>query len=103
MKRDEKVAEMAGDCGELRNCGSQILKVRNRSAATMFSPQFHNRFFYPQYCGGADLNCGCPPLPTSGLILANSSHRTFPALSYVCIYSICTCIHAQKGEVACLK
>jgi hypothetical protein len=25
--------EVAGDCGELRNCGSQILKVRNRSSA----------------------------------------------------------------------
>jgi hypothetical protein len=28
-KRDDKVGELAGDCRELRNCGSQILKVRN--------------------------------------------------------------------------
>jgi hypothetical protein len=28
-KGDYKVGELAGDCRELRNCGSQILKVRN--------------------------------------------------------------------------
>jgi hypothetical protein len=64
MKKDEKVAELAGDCGELRNCVSQILKVHNRNTATFFSPQLRNRFGCPQYCGGADLNCGCPPLET---------------------------------------
>jgi hypothetical protein len=34
MKRDKKVAELGGDCRELRNCGSQILKFRNRGSAT---------------------------------------------------------------------
>ncbi len=34
--------------------GSQILKVRNRSSATFFSPQFRNRFDCPQYCGIAE-------------------------------------------------
>jgi hypothetical protein len=29
-KRYQKVAKLAGDCGELRNCRSQILKVRNQ-------------------------------------------------------------------------
>jgi hypothetical protein len=33
-ERVPKVAILAGDCRELRNCGSQILKVRNRSSAT---------------------------------------------------------------------
>jgi hypothetical protein len=46
----------------LRNCGSQILKVRNRSFATFFSLQLRNRFGCLQYCGVADLSCGCPPL-----------------------------------------
>ncbi len=54
-KRDCKVEELARDCRELRNCGSQILKVRNRSSATFFSPQFRNRFGSPQYCGIADV------------------------------------------------
>ncbi len=49
-KRDYKVGELAGDCRELRNCGSQILKVRNRSSATFFSLQFRNQFGSPQYC-----------------------------------------------------
>ncbi len=40
---------------ELRNCGSQILKVRNGSSATFFSPQFRNGFGSPQYCGIAEL------------------------------------------------
>jgi hypothetical protein len=39
----------------LRNCGSQILKVRNRSSATFFSPQFRNRFGCPQNCGIAEV------------------------------------------------
>jgi hypothetical protein len=51
-KRNYKVGELAGDCRELRNCGSQILKVRNRSSAT---PQFRNRFGSPQYCGVAEV------------------------------------------------
>ncbi len=55
MKRDKKEAELAGACRELRNCGSQILKFRNRSSATFFSPQFRNRFGYPQYCGVAEV------------------------------------------------
>jgi hypothetical protein len=54
MKKDEKVAELAGDCGELWNCGSQ-----KRSAIAIpqlfFSPQFCNRFGCPQYCGVADV------------------------------------------------
>jgi hypothetical protein len=54
-KRDKKVAEQAGDCRELRNCGSHILKVRNRSFATFFSPQFRNHFGCPQYCGIAEM------------------------------------------------
>ncbi len=54
-KRDDKVRELAGDCRELRNCGSQILKVRNGSSATFFSPQFRNRFGSPQYCGIAEV------------------------------------------------
>jgi hypothetical protein len=29
---EDKVGELAGDCRELRNCGSQILKVRNGSS-----------------------------------------------------------------------
>ncbi len=33
-KRDKKVAKLAGDYGELRSCGRQILKVRNRTSAT---------------------------------------------------------------------
>ncbi len=33
MKKDEKVAELAGDCGELWNCGIKK-KVRNRNSAT---------------------------------------------------------------------
>jgi hypothetical protein len=53
--RVKKEAELAGDCRELRNCGSQILKVRNRSSATFFSPQFRNRFGCPQYCGIAEV------------------------------------------------
>ncbi len=61
-KRDYKVGELAGDCRELRNCGSQILKVRSRSSATFFSPQFRNRYSCPQYCGIAGYNSGCPPL-----------------------------------------
>jgi hypothetical protein len=52
---DKKVGELAGDCRELRNCGSQILKFRNRSSATFFSPQFRNRFGCPQYCGIAEV------------------------------------------------
>ncbi len=55
MKRDKKAAELAGVCRELRNCGSQILKFRNRSSATFFSPQFRNRFGCPQYCGIAEV------------------------------------------------
>jgi hypothetical protein len=55
MKRDKKVAELTRDCRELRNCGSQILKFRNRSSATFFSPQFRNRFGCPQYCGIAEV------------------------------------------------
>ncbi len=35
-KKALKVAELAGDCGKLRNWVSQILKVRNRSSATFF-------------------------------------------------------------------
>jgi hypothetical protein len=35
-KKDLKVAELAGDCGKLRNCVSHILKVCNRSSATFF-------------------------------------------------------------------
>jgi hypothetical protein len=54
-KRDKKVVKLAGDDRELRNCGSQILKVRNRSSATFFSPQFRNRFCCPQYCGIAEV------------------------------------------------
>jgi hypothetical protein len=50
-----KVGELAGDCRELRNCGSQILKVRNRRSATFFSPQFRNRIGSPQYCGIAEV------------------------------------------------
>jgi hypothetical protein len=33
-----KGGELAGDCRELRNCGSQILKVCNGSSATFFNP-----------------------------------------------------------------
>jgi hypothetical protein len=55
MKRDKKVAEVARDYRELRNYGSQILKFRNRSSATFFSPQFRNRFGCPQYCGIAEV------------------------------------------------
>jgi hypothetical protein len=51
----KKVAELAGDCRESQNCGSQILKVCNRSSATFFSPQFRNRFGCPQYCGIAEV------------------------------------------------
>jgi hypothetical protein len=54
-KRDWKVAELAGYCRELQNCGSQILKVRNRISATFFSPQFRNEFEGPQYCGIVEL------------------------------------------------
>ncbi len=56
MKRDKKVAELAGDCRELRNCGSQILKFRNRSSATFFSPQFRSFWLSAilQNCGSAD-------------------------------------------------
>jgi hypothetical protein len=50
-KREQKVVKLAGDGTDLRNCGSQILKDRNRSSATFFSPQFRNRFGCPQYCG----------------------------------------------------
>jgi hypothetical protein len=50
-----KVVKLAGDGRELRNCGSQFLKVRNRNSATFFSPQFHNRFDCPQYCGIAEV------------------------------------------------
>ncbi len=64
-KRDKKVADWQGDCGKLRNCGSQILKVCNHRSATFFSPQLCNRSGCPQYCGVADLNCGCPPLLTT--------------------------------------
>ncbi len=46
---------LAGDCGKLRNCGSQIFKVRNHSSATFFSPQLRNRFGCPQYCGVAEV------------------------------------------------
>ncbi len=46
----------------MRNCGSQILKVRDRSSATFFSPQLRNQYGGLQYCGVADLNCRCPPL-----------------------------------------
>jgi hypothetical protein len=46
-----KVGELAGDCRELGNCGSQILKVRNHSSATFFSPQFRNQIGSLQYCG----------------------------------------------------
>jgi hypothetical protein len=54
-KRYQKVAELAGDCGELRNCGSLILKVSSRNCATFFSPQLRNRFGCPQYCGVAEV------------------------------------------------
>jgi hypothetical protein len=46
---------LAGDSRELRNCGSQILKVRNRNSATFSSPQFRNQFGCPQYCGIAEV------------------------------------------------
>jgi hypothetical protein len=46
---------LAGDCGKLRNCGSQIFKVGNHSSATFFSPQLRNRFGCPQYCGVAEV------------------------------------------------
>jgi hypothetical protein len=56
MKRDKKVVELAGDYGELWNCGSQIFfKVRNRSSATFLNPQLRNRFGCPQYCGVAEV------------------------------------------------
>jgi hypothetical protein len=35
-KKDKKVAELAEDWRELRNCGSQILKVHNRRSAILF-------------------------------------------------------------------
>ncbi len=54
-KRDYKVGELARDFRELRNCGSQIFKVRNRISATFFSPQFRNQFSSPQYCGIAEV------------------------------------------------
>jgi hypothetical protein len=54
-KRYYKVGELAGDCKELRNCGSQILKVRNGTSSTFFSPQFRNLFGSPQYCGIAEV------------------------------------------------
>ncbi len=54
-KMYDKVGELAEDCREMRNCGSQILKVRNGSSATFFSPQFRNRFGSPQYCGIAEV------------------------------------------------
>jgi hypothetical protein len=46
---------LAVDCRELRNCGSQILKVRNRTSATFFSPQLRDGFGCPQYCGVAEV------------------------------------------------
>ncbi len=39
----------------MRNCGSQILKIRNRSSATFFCPQLRNRFGCPQYYGVAEV------------------------------------------------
>ncbi len=61
-EKGQESSGLAGDCGKLRNCGSQIFKVRNPNSATFFSPQLRNRFGCPQYCGVADLNCGCPAL-----------------------------------------
>jgi hypothetical protein len=66
---------LAGDWGKLQNCGSQILKVRNRSSATFFSPQLRNRFGCPQYCGVADLNCGCPSLVINTVTQTNIYDR----------------------------
>ncbi len=54
-EKELDVAELAGDCWKLRNCGSQIIKVRNCSSAIFFSPQFRNRFGSPQYCGVAEV------------------------------------------------
>jgi hypothetical protein len=34
LRKNYQVGELAEDCRELRNCGSQILKVRNRSSTT---------------------------------------------------------------------
>jgi hypothetical protein len=49
--------ELAENCGELWNCGSQIFTVHNHSSATFFSPQLRNRFGCLQYCGVADSTC----------------------------------------------
>jgi hypothetical protein len=49
-EKELDVAELAGEGWKLRNCGSQIMKVRNRSSTTFFSPQLRNRFGSPQYC-----------------------------------------------------
>jgi hypothetical protein len=54
-EKGQERSGLAGDCGKLRNCGSQILKVRNHSSATFFSPQLRNRFGCPQYCGVAEV------------------------------------------------
>jgi hypothetical protein len=62
-KREQKVVKLAGDGTELRNCGSQILKVRNRSSAAFLVRNSaidlvvrnRNRFGCPQYCGIAEV------------------------------------------------
>ncbi len=64
-KKDQKVAELAGDCREMRNCGSQILKVCNRSSAPFFcyaTLQSNWLSAILRSCSGFDLNCRCPPL-----------------------------------------
>jgi hypothetical protein len=49
----------------LESCGIAEVKFSRSAIAVpqlFFIPQLRNRFGFPQYCGGADLNCGCPPL-----------------------------------------
>ncbi len=67
-----KGTRMAGDCGEMRKCGSQILKVRNRRSAIAVPQLFKvcnfaidlvvRNIAVLRSCG---LYCGCPPLQIS--------------------------------------
>ncbi len=66
----------------MQNCGSQNLKVHNRSSATFFSLQLRNRFGCSQYCGVvevrtkiADAQLWCVHIQRSGYRHERLMHR----------------------------
>ncbi len=63
-KREKKVAELAGDCrvAELRKSNFEGPQSQFRNFFQSAIPQLFWLSAIFRNCGGADYNCGCPPL-----------------------------------------